>query len=208
MPPGPIGSDALKKRLLHLGVGKRFGAAIVPSKAREGPQVRTEVLLEVHAKSVFTGDVPWVIGDVRGRASLCTLNDLIAIDAHVGGVGVAEQTNDPGLLRQESFAEFVFDILRMRLPRLPDEVDSVGDFGHEGFAEAKTPALIFKIDDGTNRVATSIGGIVPGAIVVDGPVKKLKMGIAAGRVDIEEVWHAELAKPEFDAAAREFLEQR
>ena len=102
------------------------------------------------------------------------LNNLIAIDAHVGGVGVGEQADDAGFFRNHAAAKFVFEILCVDLPGPPYEIDTIGDFRHEGFGETESPVAVFVVGGEADGVAASVGGIVPGAVVVDGPVDELE----------------------------------
>ncbi len=140
-------------------------------------------------------------------SSAAALIDLVSVDAHVGGVGVGEQANDAGLVRNQAVAEFVFEIFRVDLPGLPDEIDSVGDFRHESFGEAESPVAVFEVGGEADGVAAGVGGVVPGAVVVGGPVDELEVSVGADGVDVEEIRHAEFAEAEFETAAREFVEE-
>ena len=135
-------------------------------------------------------------------------DDLIAVDAHVGGVGVGEQADDAGFLRDQAVAKFVFEVFRVDLPGPPDEIDAVGDFRHEGFGETESPVAVFVVGGEADGVAARVGGVVPGAVVVGGPVEELEVRVGADGVDVEEIRHAEFAEAEFEAAAREFVEER
>src|SRR5581483_542926 len=96
----------------------------------------------------------------------------------------------------------------MSLPRLIDEVNSVRNPGHERFGETESPVAIFIVEDGSDGVSARVGGVVPGAIVVDGPVDELEVRVGAGGVQIEKIRHAELADAEFETATGEILEER
>ena len=96
----------------------------------------------------------------------------------------------------------------MGLPGLPDQIDAVGDFRHEGFGETESPVAVFVVGGESHGVAARVGGVVPGAVVVGGPVEELEVRIGAHRIDVEEVGHAELAEAEFETAARQFVEER
>src|ERR1700688_3737009 len=93
MPPCAIRSHSLREGLLDLGVGEGFRFAIVPSETAEGCEIVREVLLPVDAEAVFTGDMPRMGGDVWSGMFSRGRDDLIAVDAHVGVVGVGEQTD-------------------------------------------------------------------------------------------------------------------
>lgn len=103
-------------------------------------------------------------------------------------------------------AEFELVVFRVGLPGLPNEIDSIGDLGHKAFAETESPIAIFVVREEADGVAASVGSVIPGAVIVDGPVHELVAGVGADLVDIEEIGHAELAEAEFEAAARKFVE--
>src|SRR5215469_5490895 len=84
MPPRAVGADAQRDRLIVFGVGEGFGLSVVPSDAGESREVRREILLQVEAESVLQRDVPGMVGDVRRYACGGGLDDLVAINAHVG----------------------------------------------------------------------------------------------------------------------------
>ncbi len=88
------------------------------------------------------------------------------------------------------------------------EVDAVGDGGHEGEEIAAGEESVVVLGDGSDGVAAGVGGVVVGAVVVDGPVHELEMAIGADGVDIEEVGDAELADAEIDAAFGDLAGER
>src|SRR5579864_8890797 len=96
----------------------------------------------------------------------------------------------------------------MHLPRSPHQVDPVSDLGHEGFREAKSPISILEFGNRANGVAARIGSVVVGAVVVDGPVRKLKMSVGSHRILVEEIDHAEFAETDFQATTGNFIEER
>ena len=104
--------------------------------------------------------------------------------------------------------QFVFEILGVDLPGPPDQVDAVGDFRHEGFGETESPVAVFVVGGEADGVAAGVGGVVPGAVVVGGPVEELEVRVGADGIDVEEIRHAELAEADFETAARQFVEQR
>ena len=65
----------------------------------------------------------------------------------------------------------------MGLPGLPHQVDSIGYLRHQGLGETQPPITIFVVGSDSDRVAARIGGVIVGTVVVDGPIRKLKMGI-------------------------------
>src|SRR5579872_969117 len=206
MPPGAVGADSLIEGLINFRIGEGFGAAVVPPEAGEGSEIARQVLLQIQAESVLARDVPGMIGDVGSCASVLGLDHLIAVDTHVRGIGVGENANYASLLRQDAAAEFVFEILGVYLPRFPDEIDAVGDLGHQGFGKTESPVAIFEIEYGTDCVTAGVGGVVPGAVIVDGPVEELEMRVGAGGIDVEKIRQAEFAESEFETAAGQFGE--
>ena len=166
-----------------------------------------KILLEVDAESVFHRDVPGMGGDIGRRAGFGGLDHLVAVDPHVGEVGVGKQADHAGFFRDHAMPQFKFVVFRVDLPRLPHEIDAVGDLGHETFAEAESPIAVFEVGGQPDGVATRVGGVVPRAVVVGGPVEELEVGVGSDGVHIKRVRHAELAEAEFEASAREFLEQ-
>ena len=152
--------------------------------------------------------MPRVVGDYRRRVGSSRRDDLIAVNAHVGLVGVGEQAEDAGFFRDHAVPDFVFVVLGMNLPRAPDEVDAVRDFRHEGFGETESPVAVLEVGGEADGVAARVCGVVPGAVVVGGPVEKLEVSVGADRVAVEEIRHAEFAEAEFETTAREFVEQR
>ena len=56
------------------------------------------------------------------------------------------------------------------------------------------------LGDGGVGVAAGVGGVVPGAVVVGGPVDELEVGVGADGVEVEEVGEAHLADVEIEAA--------
>jgi len=62
------------------------------------------------------------------------------------------------------------------------------------------------LDDGAVGVAARVGGVVVGAVVVDGPVHELHVAVGAGGVDVEDVGRRHLADAQLEAMARHHLE--
>ena len=108
-PPRALRSHALGKRLIDFGVGEGFRPAVVPSEARKSGEVVREILLKVDSETILPRNVPRVGSNVGRRILLSSLNHLIAVDPHVGGVGVGQQADDACFLRDQAATQFVFD---------------------------------------------------------------------------------------------------
>ena len=100
MPPGAACAYPAGKGLIVLGICERFSLAVIPSEAAECGQVAGKILLHIHTESVFTSDMPWMSGDIRnGCEPGLKVSDGLAINTHVGIVGVSQQTNYSGFFR-------------------------------------------------------------------------------------------------------------
>src|SRR5579863_4666803 len=95
MPHGPGRTDTAFKRLVNFSVGEGFRLAVVPSEAAEGGQILRQILLEVEAESILPRDVPGMISDVGTLDQAgAELSYGVAVDAHIGIVGVGQNAND------------------------------------------------------------------------------------------------------------------
>jgi hypothetical protein len=68
--------------------------------------------------------------------------------------------------------------------------------------------VIVKLGDRAHRVAAGVGGVVVRAVVIDGPVQKLEMAVAADRVYVEKVDRAELPGAQLEPSYRNIGEHR
>ena len=103
---------------------------------------------------------------------------------------------------------FEFVILGMDMPGLPDQIDTVGDFRQQRFDDAKAPVGVVVLRHQADGVAAGVGGVIPGAVVVGGPVDELQVGVGPDRVGVEKIGKTELPEAHFDAPARQRIEQR
>ena len=92
--------------------------------------------------------------------------------------------------------------------QIPFEIDAVGYFRHQSFGKTHAPVSILIFNYQAVSIAARVGGVVVGAVVVDGPVRELEMAVAADRVDVEEVRHAELPRADFNVAYWQFCCER
>ena len=84
------------------------------------------------------------------------------------------------------------------------EIDAVGDYRHEGQSVTSGEGVVDVLAYRSVSISAGVGGVVPGTVVVYGPVEKLKVGVGANRVDIEKVWQTHASDVEFDAADGQF----
>ena len=75
-------------------------------------------------------------------------------------------------------------------------------------AKAESPIAVFVIGGNADGVAARVGGIVIGAVVVDGPVGELKVGIRAHELTSKKSTMLNFAEADFKPAARQFLKKR
>ena len=107
-----------------------------------------------------------------------------AVETHVGVVHVAKDADRAFAIRrkqvaEQRFAQLELPVLAAGLAQIPVEVDAVGDGRHQRESVAGRPVLIVVLGDGGVGVTAGIGGIVPRAIVVDGPVHELQVAVAS-----------------------------
>ena len=192
--------------LVDLGVGEGFVLALVPAEAAEDAQGVGELLLGVEAEAVLDGAEGLVLRDVGGWIDVGEEGIVrVAVEAHVGVVDVAEEADGAFAVRREETAEdavaqFEFHVLAAGAAQVPVEVDAVGDGGHQGEAVAGGPGFVVVLGDGGVGVAAGVGGVVPCAVVVGGPVQELQVAVGADAVEVEDVGQAHLADAEFEAA--------
>ena len=105
-----------------------------------------------------------------------------------------------GRKRQRALAVLEFDVLAAGAMEGVVEVVAVGYGGHEREGVACGEVAIGVLGDEGVGVAAGVGGVVPCAVVIDGPVEELEVGIGADGVEIEEVGEAHAAGPELKSA--------
>ena len=187
--------------LVDFGVGVGLVLALVPAETSVGADGGGELLLEVEADAVLYGRAGGVGGDVgeRVEAGLEGL-DGVAVEAHVGVVDVAEEA-DGGVAvgAEEVGPELKLGVFASGAADVPVEVDSVGLGGHEGEGVAGGEDGGIVLGYCGVGVASGVGGVVPGSVVVDGPVHELKVGVGAYGVEVEDVGNAHFAEAQVEA---------
>src|SRR6266568_7389768 len=100
-----------------------------------------------------------------------------AIRAHVGSVGEEQEAGYTFAIENEAMAQFKLAVLAMGTAESPVHVDSVGDDGHGEEAVANGPGAIVIFGHGSDSVSARVGGVVPRAVVVCGPIHELEMAV-------------------------------
>src|SRR5215469_14581073 len=139
MPHRAVSAYATGERLIDLCVREGLRFPVVPAKAAEGGDVARETLLQIDAEAVLSRDVPRMVGNVwsRNKTSL-ELSNRVSIDAHVCVVREGQYTEYAGLLRDHTVPQFVLEVLGMHLPRFPDEINSIRNFGHQRLGKTES----------------------------------------------------------------------
>ncbi len=122
-----------------------------------------------------------------------------AIGSHVGAVGIEEHAGHAFAFGHEAAAQFELAVLAMRAAERPIHIDAVGNDGHGKDAIAHGPDAIVVLGHAADGVSARVGGVIPGAVVVHGPVHELQMAVSAGAVNVEKVRQRELADTKLHA---------
>jgi len=205
---GPSASGVVaaeRDGLIDLGVGEGLVLALVPADAGEGAEVPGHFLLGVEGEAVLYGAELPVCDDV-GLGILSGEEGIygVTIEAHVGMVDEAEHADGAFAVggdewTEQRFTELELHILSTGAADGPVEVDAVGGGGHGGETVAGGPVFVVVFKDAGVGVAAGIGGVVPGSVVVDGPIEELEVAVGADGVDVEVVGEAHLAEVELEA---------
>ena len=103
---------------------------------------------------------------------------------------------------EERFAQLELQVLPAGSAEVPVEIDSVGDGRHQRERVTCRPVLVVVLGDDAVSVAAGVRGVVPRAIIVDGPVHELEVTVGADAVEVEVVGQADLADVKLEAALR------
>jgi hypothetical protein len=183
---------------LDLCIRERLVLVFIPAEAREQAQTVCNLLLRVQAKAVLDCAKPLGLRNVgRGDLACKILLHRLAIIAHVRVVHIAENANRAQTLcavrvwldeaGQQAFAQLELPVLAVGTAEGPIEIDAVGDDGHCRDAVARRPDTVVVFKHSANRVTARVRGVVPCAVVVDGPVGELQMAVRANGIQIENI---------------------
>src|SRR5437660_12005295 len=105
MPQGATCAQSSREGLIDFSICEGFGLAIVPPETSKRGQIARQALFHIDAETIFTRDAPGVMSDVgRQNEALFELRDRLAIDPHVGVIGVRQQPENAGFPRNKSSA--------------------------------------------------------------------------------------------------------
>ena len=202
-PPAWAGHVAASlKGLVDLCVAEAFVLPLVPAEAAEGTDIGGNLLVGVDAKAIFDGGGLRVCRDdgdgrtIAGRPLGEGGCDGIAVDAHVAMVFVGEKAQGAVPV---GLAEAGEEALERGVPQLelvvfapcpaqiPVQIDAVGNGGHQGDAVTEGPGVVVVLGDRAVGVTAGVRGVVVGAVVIDGPVHELEVGVGARTIEIEGV---------------------
>src|SRR5215469_12513512 len=115
-----------------------FVAPVAPAEAGKYADVRSDFLFEVQAKAVAVAAFA-AGGDDIGKRSFAILEfaNRLFVVAHGGLIQIAEEPNDASAMQDAIAARFEFEVRCARAGEIGVEIDSVRDFGHERFGEAR-----------------------------------------------------------------------
>jgi len=99
------------------------------------------------------------------------------VDAHVGIVNVRQQAYDSILLFQESAVPLKFNVGGIGIAKIPNQVDSIGNRWQLRLTKTQAPLRALVFQDHAPGVATRVGCIVIGSVLVNGPVHELQVAV-------------------------------
>jgi len=73
-------------------------------------------------------------------------------------------------MRHHRAVQFEFGIFRAGALKVCVKIDAIGDFWHQSFGKAHCPLAVVVLDHGAVSVSAGVCGIVPGAIIIHGPI--------------------------------------
>src|SRR6266403_85401 len=200
-PTCAAGTESELEGFIDFSVGIRFVPTLVPAPAPEQAEPIVERLLEVYPEAVLDGVLERVRSDFgNGRDAGKKVVDRLTIATHVRVIYVSEQAQDAFLLEDDSATDLEFNILGARAAEVRVEMNTVCAFRHQCFRKTRGPVTVVILEHRGEGKAASVRGVVVGAVVVERPVHKLKIGVRAIIVVIEEVCETDFSKTNFEPA--------
>ena len=118
----------------------------------------------------------------------------------MGAVGVEENPLGSFAFWKEAVPYFELAVLGVGAAEGPVHVNAIACDGHGEEAVSQTPDFVVVLGHAAHGVSAGVGGVVPGAVVVNRPVHELQVAVGAWAVDVEEVGQRHFADAELDAA--------
>src|SRR5579863_222078 len=122
--------------------------------------------------------------------------------AHICEVGEGEQPDGGVSFLYQGRTQLQLIILRVSILQILLQVKTVRALGKQSLTEAQAPRPIFIVKDCTVGVTANVSGIVIGAVIYDGPVKKLHVTIVGDAIKVEKIDGVELADVNIQSARR------
>ena len=173
--------------------------AFIPSGTEEGTEIGGERLLDVEAEALLQRTLVAVLGDVGNRVDMVQISrDGLAVVTHVGVVQIGQRANVGLQALKPLRLPFQLQVFGAGAAQIGIEIDAVGHRRHQGFPEAHLEFRPGIAEDRGDGIAAGIGGVIVSAIVIDSPIGKLQMAVAAYRVIVEKIHQPHLAHGEFN----------
>ena len=132
----------------------------------------------------------------------------LIVVAHVGVIDERQGAQGAAPTIFAAVFDLELEVLGVAVDEVPVERDAVGHGRHQHLAEARLDNRSLILDHQPVGVTARIRCVIPGAVVVDGPVHELQMAVGAGGVDVEEIGGRHLADAQLEAMARHVGERR
>src|SRR5271157_2579597 len=181
-PAAPAHDKTGTCRPVDLGKGPRLGVAVVPTQPAEEAEVVSDLLVDAHADAVLVA-----IG--------ARLRD-IGVDGHqlqrlvvIAHVRMIQKDHESGLsgAAVDLIAFFQLGDLPLRFQEVPIEGSAVRDCRLREQAISQRPVLRGVVAACAVGVSADVGGVVPGAVVHQGPVEELGARIVGVAVVVHHV---------------------
>src|SRR5262249_143059 len=178
---------------VHRGKYKAFCFAVVPSQPAEHADVSKNLLIGVHAETIFQrAYAPRCLYVRRCAGPFCQTN-RIRVRPRIGVVHVAEQPHR-AIVAASPDSDLAFENIAAVAEKAPIEPQPVGRLRHGCAAIPQGPSPRAKLVYPAPSVPARICGIVPCTVVHGGPTHELDARIVRVSIVIKEVLKGKLAE--------------
>src|SRR5262249_10330092 len=129
--------------------------------------------------------------------------DGLSIASHIGMIQIRQRLHCSLFSSNQRRTQLKLQILSSCTPQIEIEIDAIGHFGHQQLPKSDSPARRLVLEKRTVSVATSVGGVVIAAVVVDGPVGKLQMAVGSNLVYVKKIGGSEFSQAKFQSLFRQ-----